>query len=145
MSLIRYEGNPLTAMFEELNDLMAGGLDWRGRELSGSTFPRVDITESGEGYLIRADLPGMTREDIKVSVEDGVLSLSGEKKSEFESANKDSYYHFERRYGKFMRSFSLPSHVDSKNIEARYTNGVLEISLKKTEESKPKAIEVKVD
>jgi HSP20 family protein len=132
-------------MFEELNDLMSGGSDWRGRELSGATFPRVDITESKEGYLIRADLPGMTREDIKVSVEDGVLSLSGEKKSEFESANKDSYYHFERRYGKFMRSFSLPSHVDSRNIEARYTNGVLEISLKKTEESKPKAIEVKVD
>lgn len=145
MSLIRYEGNPIATMFEELNDLMSGGLDWRGGDLVGRVYPRVDITESTDGYLIRADLPGMTREEIKVSVEDGVLSLSGEKKSEFETAKKDSYYHLERRYGKFLRSFSLPSHVDSGNIEARYTNGVLEINLKKTEESKPKAIEVKIE
>jgi HSP20 family protein len=145
MSLIRYEGNPIANVFEELNDLMSGGLDWRGRDLVGAAFPRVDITESKDAYLIKADLPGMTRDEIKVNVEEGVLSISGEKKSDFETANKDSYYHFERRYGKFIRSFSLPSHVDSRSIEARYTNGVLEINLKKTEESKPKAIEVKVE
>jgi HSP20 family protein len=144
MALIRYEGNPIATMFEELNDLMSGGIDWKGRDLAGTTFPRVDITESKEGYLIKADLPGMTREDIKVSIEEGVLTISGEKKSEYASSDRESYYHFERRYGKFMRSFSLPSHVDSRNIEAHYTNGVLEIDLKKTEESKPKAIEVKI-
>jgi HSP20 family protein len=131
-------------MVEELNDLMSGGFDRRGGNLAGTAFPRVDITESSEGYLLQADLPGMTREEIRVNVEDGVLSITGEKKSGFASANKDDYHHFERRYGRFMRSFSLPSNVDGANIEARYTNGVLEISLKKTEESKPKAIEIKV-
>ena len=95
--------------------------------------------------MVRAGLPGMTREEIKVSIEDGVLSLSGEKKERVRNRKKGLYYHLERRYGKFLRSFSLPSHVDSGNIEARYTNGVLEINLKKTEESKPKAIEVKIE
>ena len=145
MALIRYEGSPITTLFEELNELMSGGVDWTGRELSGVGYPRVDIIEKGDGYLIRADIPGMTREEIKMSVEDGVLIISGEKKREVETTEKDNYYHFERSYGKFSRSFTLPSHVDSRNIEARYVNGVLEVNLKKVEEAKPRAIEIKIE
>jgi len=84
-------------------------------------------------------------EEIKVNFEEGVLTISGEKKREIEKKEHDNYYHFERSYGRFSRSFTLPAHVDSQNVEARYTNGVLELKLRKTEKSRPKAIEVKVE
>lgn len=145
MSLIRYEPSPISTLFEELDTLMSGGLNWSGRELAGTIYPKVDITESSEGYAIKADLPGMTKDEIRVNVEEGVLTLSGEKRREIEKSDRQDYYHFERSYGAFSRSFTLPTHVDSTHIEARYVNGVLEINLKKTEESKPKAIEIKVE
>lgn len=145
MSLIRYEPAPIATLFDQLDNLVSGGFNWSGRELAGSLYPRVDITESETGYTIKADLPGLSKEDIKVNVADGTLSISGEKKHEVEKKEKDRYYHFERSYGRFTRSFSLPAHVDGKNVEAKYANGVLEVHLKKTEESKPKAIEVKVE
>jgi HSP20 family protein len=145
MSLIRYEAAPITTLFDDLDGLFSNGFDWTGRELAGSLYPNVDITESETGYAIKADLPGLAKEDIKVSIENGVLSISGEKKREVEKKEKDNYYHFERSYGRFCRSFTLPTHVDGKNIEAKYNNGVLEVHLKKTEESRPKAIEVKVE
>jgi HSP20 family protein len=144
MSLIRYETSPITSLFDELGELFGNNFDMSGRNLDGSLYPNVDITESDSGYRISADLPGLSREDIKVSVEDGVLAISGEKKHEVEKREKDRYYHFERSYGKFCRSFSLPANVDNANIDAKYNNGVLEVLLKKTEETKPKAIEVKV-
>jgi HSP20 family protein len=145
MSLIRYEAAPMTTLFDELDDVLSTGFDWTGRELAGTLYPHVDITESETGYAIKADLPGLAKEDIKVTVEDGVLSISGEKKQEIEKKEKNRYYHFERSYGRFIRSFTLPTHVDGKSVEAKYHNGVLEVHLKKTEESKPKAIEVKVE
>jgi HSP20 family protein len=145
MSLIRYEGSPIATLFDELDELVPGGFDWTGSALTGTQFPKVDISETETGYVIKADLPGLAKEDIKVSVEDGVLSVSGEKKREVEKKEKNNYYHFERSYGRFCRSFTLPTHVDGKNIEAKYVNGVLEVYLKKTAESKPKALEVKVD
>jgi len=144
MSLIRYETSPITSLFDELGELFGNNFDMSGRNLDGCLYPNVDITESDSGYRISADLPGLSKEDIKVSVEDGVLAISGEKKHEFEKKEKDRYYHFERSYGKFCRSFSLPANVDHANIDAKYNNGVLEVLLKKTEEPKPKAIEVKV-
>jgi HSP20 family protein len=145
MSLIRYETRPVTTLFDELDNLFATGFDWTGRELSGALYPNVDINETDGGYTIKADLPGLTKEDIKVNIEDGVLSISGEKKQEVEKKEKDRYYHFERSYGRFSRAFSLPTNVDGKHIEAKYNNGVLEVHLKKSEETKPKAIEVKVE
>jgi HSP20 family molecular chaperone IbpA len=126
MSLIRYETSPMTTLLDNLDSLFSDGFDWTGRELTGSLYPHVDITESDSGYKITADLPGLTREDIKVNIEDGVLSISGEKKREVEKREKDLYFHLERSYGK-------------------YANGVLDVHLRKTEEAKPKAIEVKVE
>ncbi|MBN2035602.1 MAG: Hsp20/alpha crystallin family protein [Chitinispirillaceae bacterium] len=144
MSLIRYEASPIATLFDELDSLFGTHFDWTGRNLSGTVYPHVDITESDTGFKISADLPGLSKDEIKVSVENDVLSISGEKKQETEKREKDRYYHYERSFGQFSRSFSLPSNVDSKHIEATYTNGVLEINLRKTEEAKPKAIEVKV-
>jgi HSP20 family protein len=145
MSLIRYEASPMTTLWDNLDSLFSNSFDWTGRELTGSLYPNVDITESDSGYTITADLPGLSREEINVNVEDGVLSISGEKKRAFEKKEKDHYYHLERSYGKFSRSFSLPSSIDNGNIEAKYANGVLEVHLRKSEEAKPKVIEVKVD
>lgn len=145
MSLVRYQAAPVASLFDGLDTLLSSGFDWTGRELAGTLYPPVDITESEAGYTIRADLPGLSREDIRVNVRDGMLSISGEKKHEIEKKEKDRYYHFERSYGRFSRSFSLPAHVDGRAIEAKYADGVLEVRLKKTEESKPKAIEVKVE
>jgi HSP20 family protein len=142
MSLIRYEANPIATLFDELDSVWSGGLT--GRQLEDCMYPSVDIVETETGYGITADLPGLSKDDIKVHVEKGVLTLSGEKKTEAEKREKNKYYHFERSYGKFTRSFSLPDHVDSASIDARFNNGVLEINLKKTEEAKAKAIEVKI-
>ena len=145
MSLVRYEATPIAALFDELENLWANPFDQSGRELAGRMYPTVDIVERENGYTIKADLPGLTKEEIAVSVEDGVLTLGGEKKREIEKREKDNYCHFERSYGKFSRSFSLPAHVDGANIEARYANGVLEVNLRKTEEAKPKSIAIKVE
>jgi HSP20 family protein len=145
MSLIRYETSPITTLFDDLGDLFGKTFDLSGRDIAGTLYPTVDIAESENGFRISADLPGLSKQDIKVSVEDGVLSISGEKKQEVEKKEKDRYYHFERSYGRFCRSFTLPANVDSANIDARYNNGVLEVHLRKTEEAKPKAIEVKVE
>jgi HSP20 family protein len=144
MSLIRYEASPVVTLFDELDSLLGSNFSWSGRDLEGSLYPSVDITESDTGYKITADLPGLSKEDIRVNFENDTLTISGEKKREVEKREKERYYHFERSYGKFCRAFSLPVNIDHAHIDAKFTNGVLEIHLKKTEETKPKAIEVKV-
>jgi len=116
---------------------------WPGRAVE-SWSPRVDIVEEKDRYRLHADLPGLTREEIKVSVENGVLSVSGERKVEKREKKDGDYQYFERSYGSFCRSFNLPDHVDANAIKANYTNGVLELELPKTEKALPKQIEVKV-
>jgi HSP20 family protein len=103
----------------------------------------VDVLESKDSYLIRAELPGMNKEDIKVEVKDGVLTLSGERKAE-QPAEGVEYRHAERVAAKFWRSFSLPETVKLDAIEAAYKDGVLEIRVPKAEEAKPRQIEVTV-
>jgi HSP20 family protein len=105
--------------------------------------PAVDVLESKDSYLIRAELPGMKKEDIKVEVKDGTLTLSGETKSE-KPAEGVEYRHVERVDAKFWRSFSLPETVKQDGIEATYQDGVLEIRVPKAEEAKPRQIEVSV-
>ena len=144
-ALIRYE-TPATT----LSDLLDGFLDngffnaW-DRDISLASYPRVDIVEEKDTYKITADMPGLDKKDISVEIKNGVLALSGEKKEEKTERDKNRYYHFERRFGSFRREFALPDHVDSDHVEAKYANGVLELTLKKTEAAKPKAIEVKVE
>ena len=105
--------------------------------------PLVDITEDEKEFLLKAELPGVKREEVKLTVEDGVLMLSGERR--FEKEEKDKKYHrVERAYGSFLRSFSLPEGTDGSKVIADFKDGVLKVHLPKSEISKPRTIEVKV-
>ena len=105
--------------------------------------PLVDITEDEKEYLIKADLPEVKKEDVKLTVEHDVMSISGERKYEKEEKGK-KYHRVERAYGSFIRSFTLPEDADGTKVSAEYKDGVLNVHLPKSEKAKPKAIEVKV-
>jgi HSP20 family protein len=105
--------------------------------------PPVDITEDDKEYVIKAELPEMKKEDIKLSVEDNVMSISGERKYEKEEKGK-KYHRIERTYGSFMRRFTLPGTADGSTVSAEYKDGVLNVRLPKSEKAKPKSIDVKV-
>jgi HSP20 family protein len=145
MELVRFEPIPGYANFRS----MFGGLfdETLGRsstQPSASMWhPAVDVLESKDSYLIRAELPGMKREEIKVEVKDGTLVLSGERKSE-KPADGVEYRHVERVAAKFWRSFSLPDNAKSDGIEATYKDGIIEIRVPKTEAAKPRQIEISV-
>ncbi|ABK43859.1 heat shock protein Hsp20 [Magnetococcus marinus MC-1] len=104
---------------------------------------RVDIREDENQIMIKADLPGMTQQDISVDVDNGTLTISGERKFDDEQ-NRDGYHRIERAYGRFSRSFQLPNTTDTGNIAAKYQNGVLEVTLPKLDEAKPRSIQVEV-
>jgi HSP20 family protein len=103
--------------------------------------PAIEVFEKEDKFVVKAELPGMKEEDIDVSVVGDTLTLKGEKKAETEVKEED-YYCCERSYGSFSRSIALPSNVDTKKIEASFEDGVLEISLPKAPEVKPKKISV---
>ncbi len=105
--------------------------------------PLVDITEDDKEYLIKAELPEVKKEDEKVAVENGLLTISGERKSEKEEKNK-KYHRIERAYGSFERSFIVPDDADADKVNAEFKDGVLRVHLPKSEKAKPKQIEVKV-
>ena len=105
--------------------------------------PLVDITEDEKEYPIKADLPEVKKEDVKLTVQDDVMCISGERKYEKEEKGK-KYHRVERAYGSFMRSFSLPEDADGSKVNAEYKDGVLKVHLPKSEKAKPKSIEVKV-
>ena len=114
------------------------------REGSPAWVPRVDISETEDEIIVRADIPGMKKEDIKVTLADNVLTISGEKKIERDE-KKENYHRVERVFGTFSRSFYIPTNVDASKITAKYNNGVLEVRLPKKEEAKPKEIPVNVE
>lgn len=105
--------------------------------------PSVDIAETAEAFEIKAELPDVKKEDIKVSVEDGELRISGERKQEKEEKGK-KFHRVERSYGSFMRSFTLPENVDDSRLAAEYKDGLLNVRLPKTEKAKPRAVTVKI-
>ena len=105
--------------------------------------PLVDISEDDKEYIIKAEIPEIKKEDIKLHVNDDVLTITGERKYEKEEKNK-KYHRVERSYGSFMRSFSLPEDADGTKVAAEYKDGLLKVHLPKSEKAKPKAIEVKV-
>jgi HSP20 family protein len=105
--------------------------------------PLVDIEEGEKEYLIKAEIPEIKKEDVKLTVQDDVLTISGERKSEKEDKGK-KYHRVERCSGSFMRSFTLPEDADGTKVSAEYKDGVLRIHLPKSEQATPKAIEVKV-
>lgn len=116
-----------------------------GREVLSKTdwTPAVDITETADAFELKVELPGIPRENVKVNVQDGVLSISGERQLEQED-NDRKRHRIERLYGSFVRSFSLPDNVDEQGIAAEYRDGVLLLTLAKQENARPRAIEVQV-
>lgn len=143
--LIRW--NPIDDLFdiqENINRIFGNYLSARGSAKVIGWMPAVDITESDSEYVIKADIPGMKKEDIKISLENNTLTISGERKEEKEEKGKN-YVKKEKNYGSFMRSFALPHTVDAKGIKATYKDGVLSINVPKTEEAKPKEIKIEVN
>jgi len=105
--------------------------------------PRVDVVELEDKYEFTAELPGLTKDDVRVEVHQNQLSITGEKKSETEK--KDQNYHLtERSYGRFCRTFQLPGQVNIEDIQAEFKDGVLKIDLAKREEAKPKQVEISI-
>lgn len=105
--------------------------------------PAVDIEETNSEYLMKADLPDVKKEDVKVAIEDGVLSLEGERRQEKEDKGK-TYHRVERLYGKFVRKLAVPTDVDQQKVAAEFKDGVLNVHLPKVVSAKPKTVDVKV-
>jgi len=148
MELVRWEPfEGLDGIRNRMNELFEEAFNRsRAHQASSASawWPPVDILESKEGYLLRAELPGMKREDFNLEIKEGTLTLSGERKFD-EAANGVQYHRVERAAGKFTRMFSLPQTVNSGEIKASYRDGILEIHVPKAEEAKPKQISVSVN
>lgn len=138
--------------FREVDEIMDNynkAMTWpsrQGRELKrfdADWAPKVDISETDDRFCIKAEIPGIKQDDVKISIEGHVLSVKGENKQEKEDKG-ERYHRIERYYGSFSRSFSLPENVDEENVEATFKDGLLILSIPKTEVAKPKSIEVKV-
>lgn len=146
MSLIKWEPINSFNLFDDMDSVVRGL--WRNRRNYGSAdqplTPRVDVMEKEDNYELRFELPGVDKNDIEISVNDGVLTVSGEKKAE-EFAENDCCYMNERRYGKFSRSFRLADHVDEDKINAKFSDGILTLVLKKSEQSVSKSKTIKVE
>ena len=138
--------------FESLNQVQSRinhlfdervGRSWPNAAAGRLWYPAVDILESKEAYLIRAELPGMNKEDFNLELKDGTLTLTGERKST-KPAEGVEYRSVERVNGKFVRSFTLPETIKHDGIQATYKDGILEIHVPKAEEAKPRQIEITV-
>jgi HSP20 family protein len=105
--------------------------------------PRVDITETDTAYVIKGEIPGVNKEDIKVNIENGMITMSGERKQEKEEKNK-KFHRIERSYGSFMRSFRLPDNVDESAIKAEVKDGMLSVTMPKSAQAKAKSTNVPV-
>ncbi|MCG7200356.1 Hsp20/alpha crystallin family protein [Marinobacter pelagius] len=106
--------------------------------------PAVDIKETDQAFTVEAELPGMSKDDVKVTVHDGVLTIKGERKQEEETEDK-KVHRIERFYGSFMRRFTLPDNVDENSVKASFKDGLLTLTINKAEPKEPKAIEVNVE
>jgi len=155
MSLVRW--NParelatfpsdVISMQREINKMFDSF--FRGGTLDDGSFgatvwtPPVDVAELDDQFQVKVELPGVNKEDVKITMQENILTIKGEKKQEKESKGSN-YHRVERSYGSFQRSFTMPTGVKHDKIEAAYNDGILVITLPKAEEAKPKQIDVKV-
>jgi HSP20 family protein len=141
MTLVKWTPmRSLISLPEEIDRFFTGfGLGWK--DFDSVWSPSVDLSETEDSYEVKAEVPGMNKDEIKISYHDNVLTLSGERKQE-EKTDKKNYHRIERAYGRFERSFRLPEEVKAEEIKAKYKNGVLSIEIPKAEKVKPKEIEV---
>jgi HSP20 family protein len=148
MNLVRWDPfRELEDVSTRLNRVLSQTFGRRLREDEGSLLaewaPAVDVQETDGEYLIKADLPEVKKEDVRVELQDGILCLQGERKQEKEEKGK-KFHRIERAYGRFERRLALPSEVDPQKVAAEFKDGVLKVHLPKSASAKPKAIEVKV-
>ena len=132
--------NALNLFDDAFSDLFDGY--WH-RDFAPAFNPRAEVTEHEKEFRLALEVPGMKREDIHAEVKDGTLRLWGERKA-YAKKEKENVCYSERSYGSFERTFQLPENVAADRIDAKYNNGILELTIPKTEEVKPKAIEVKI-
>jgi HSP20 family protein len=155
MSLIRYQSPELASwpaldrwsnLRDELDSLFEMPL-WSGfgrqSQLFSAWTPALDVYQNNDNVVAMIELPGMKKEEIEISLHDGMLTISGERKSE--SAQGDRADRSERLIGKFRRSITLPTRIDANNVSASYKDGILTVTLPKAEEAKPKQIQVNVE
>ena len=137
MSLVRWEPFALQSLFDSVFDAPTPSRSGALRRW----LPAMDLVEAEDHYVLKADLPGLSEDDIKIEFEDRTLTISGERKSEQET-KKDGYVRVERSYGAFRRSLTLPEGIDGDAVTASFDRGVLEVSIPKPEVRKPKRIEI---
>ena len=147
MAIVRWR--PMRDLFHIQDDLNRFVNDFFESEPSrgaqnGVWNPAVDISETDNAIQVTAEIPGMKKEDIKISIHNNVLVLKGEKKKEKEE-KEENYHRIERAYGSFMRSFSLPTSVNASKVKAAYKDGILTVELSKKEEAKPNEISINVE
>ena len=141
--------NPTTGSFLTTRDPFARMLDsvfgeglYPSEDVSNRTWmPSVNIRETEQAFFVEAELPGLTKKDIDITIENNILKLSGERRFE-KDTNEESYHRVERSYGSFLRTFSLPSQVNAESVKASFKDGVLTIEVPKAEEAKPRKIAI---
>ena len=148
MALIRWDPfREMSALQERMNRLFSdvrAQAPVRGEEIvQGAWIPAVDIFETNEAIVLKAELTGIPAQDISVEVKDNTLTLKGEKKFEKE-VKEENYHRVERSYGSFQRAFTLPGTIHQEKVKAKFKDGILEITLPKVEEAKPKQVKVEI-
>ncbi len=132
-------------VFNDLDNVFEGFLRPTRRNVEGGALvPAIDVSETDHEYLVKAELPGINKEDLEITIQDGVLTINAETRYENEHKEGGRVIRQERRYGKFIRSMRLGNEVDKERVEADYKDGVLALRLPKAEAVKPKKIEVNV-
>ena len=145
MAIVRWEPlREFSTLQNEMNRLFNTVFDAPAPAGNGGLrrwMPAMDLVESGDHFVLKADLPGLSEEDVNIEVEDRVLTISGERKAEHE-VNKDGYHRIERAFGSFSRSLTLPEGIDPEAVQASFDRGVLEVRIPKPEERKPRKITI---
>jgi HSP20 family protein len=143
MALVRWQpARELDSLQADMNRLFDSFFG--GRPGDGGTrrwIPAMDLVEKDDRLVLKADLPGISEDDVEIEFRDNVLTISGERRAEQEQ-EEEGYRRVEREYGSFSRSLTLPQGVDADSVEARFDNGVLEVSIPKPEERKPKRVQI---
>jgi HSP20 family protein len=147
MALVRWDAaRELDTLQGEMNRLFSTFFDTptsRNGAANRRWIPAMDLVETDEHFVLRADLPGVTEDAVNIEVERDVLTISGERKTEHE-AKKDGYYRIERSTGGFSRSLTLPEGVEAEGVTASFTNGVLEVRIPKPVQAQPRRVQIAV-
>jgi HSP20 family protein len=143
VTIVRWEPfRELSSLQTEMNRLFNAAFDSPGGNSGTRRWtPAMDLLETDDHFVLRADLPGVAEDDVKIELDEGVLTVSGERKAEHED-KREGYYRVERSFGSFSRTLTLPKGVDPEGVTAAFEQGVLEVRIPKPEQRKPRRIEI---